>query len=69
MNIDKLRKTTAALNSKLSESARGQSLATVNLLKAQIEFNNAALSTISDMQQQMERLEAALRDQQAGRPS
>lgn len=69
MNIDKLKKFAAALNSKLSESARGQSLATVSLLKAQIEFNNAALEAIIGMQQQMEKLEAALQDQQAGRPS
>lgn len=69
MNIDKLKKFAAALNSKLSESARGQTLATVNLLKAQIEFNNAALEVIAGMQQQMEKLEAAQQDQQAARPS
>jgi hypothetical protein len=69
MNIDKLKQTAAALNSKLSESARGQSLATVNLLKSQIEFNNAALAAITGMQQQMEKLEAAQQDQQAARPS
>jgi hypothetical protein len=69
MNIDKLKKFAAALNSKLSESARGQTLATVNLLKAQIEFNNAALEAITGMQQQMEKLEAAQQDQQAARPS
>lgn len=69
MNIDKLKKAAAALNSKLSESTRGKNLATVNLLKVQIEFNNAALEAIIGMQQQMEKLEAALQDQQAGRPS
>jgi hypothetical protein len=69
MNLDKLKQSAAALNSKLSESARGQSLATVNLLKAQIEFNNAAVAAITGMQQQMERIEAALQDQRTDRPS
>lgn len=69
MNIDKLKKFAAALNSKLSESARGQTLAAVNLLKAQIEFNNATLEAITGMQQQMEKLEAAQQNQQAARLS
>ena len=68
MNIDKLKRATAALNEKLSEAARGQNQATVNLLKAQIEFNNAAV-VITGMQQQMEKLEAAQQDRQAARPS
>lgn len=69
MKIDKLKKTAAALNDRLDAAARGQSLATVNLLQAQIEFNNAVLATISDTQQQMEKLAAAARDRQADRPS
>lgn len=69
MKIDTLRKAAAALNSKLAESARGQSLAFVNTTKAQIEFNNAALAAITELQQQMEMFAGALKDQQASRPS
>lgn len=63
MNIDKLRKSAATLNEKLKASGVGKNKAALDLIQAQIEFNNAALEAITGMQKQMEKLEAASRDQ------